>query len=280
MSPASAVPSVDSAAAAFEELRARVPLVQSLTNIVAVNFQTNVLLASGATNAVIDNPHEAGGFARVADAVLINLGTPNDRQAESYTLAAEGANASGHPWVLDPVGVGGLPWRTELASGLLDLRPTAVRGNGSEIAAAAGLGGEGRGVDSTADAAGSGKAAHALLEYTEAVSASGPVDYVTGRVGGEIVTVLVHGGSDLLPRITSTGCALGALSAAYLAVAPDPFTGLVAAHLHFAVASELAATRARGPGTFVPAFLDALGEIGPGDLRAHGRVTTNETGAQ
>ena len=133
-------PTVDDVAAALEALRAQVPLVQSLTNIVSANFLTNVLLAAGASNAHIDNAHEAGGFARIAGGVLVNLGTPDDGTAAAFTEAAGAAREAGTPWVLDPVGVGGLPWRTGLAADLLALHPTAIRGNASEIIALAGLG--------------------------------------------------------------------------------------------------------------------------------------------
>ncbi len=86
--------------------------------------------------------------------------------------------------------------------------------------------------------------------HAGAVSASGAVDHVVGRLDGETVLVKIGGGSALLPRVTATGCALGALSAAYASVAPDPLTGLVSAHVHFAVASELAETVASKPGGF------------------------------
>jgi hydroxyethylthiazole kinase len=267
------LPDARSCADALDALRGRTPLVQSLTNTVSVNFLTNVLLAAGATNAVVDNPHEARGFAAVADAVLINLGTPTDEQAEAFPLAAAGATEAGAPWVLDPVGVGGLPWRTGLAAGLLEQRPTAIRGNPSEILATAGLrghaaGGTGRGVDSGSDAADAVDASVGLLEVSGAVSASGPVDHVTGYTAeGDVGTVLVPGGSALLAKVTATGCSLGALAAAYLAVTPDAFTGLVAAHVHVAVAAEAAERVARGPGTFVPAFLDALAAVGPDEVR-------------
>ncbi|WP_066363806.1 hydroxyethylthiazole kinase [Herbidospora mongoliensis] len=270
------LPTAEDVAGALEELRSQVPLVQSLTNIVSANFLTNVLLAAGATNAVIDNPHEAEFFATIAGAVLINLGTPTDFQAEAFTLAAKSAHESGRPWVLDPVGVGGLPWRTKLAVDLLTHRPTAIRGNAGEIAAVAGQSGATRGVDSVAEAADAVPLALKLLDISEAVSASGPVDYVSGRTReGDIGTVRVHGGSALLPKVTATGCSLGALSAAYLAVT-DPFTGLVAAHTHFSVAAEVAARAAAGPGTFVPLFLDALASTTPGDLRGKGHIEPHD----
>jgi hydroxyethylthiazole kinase len=70
--------------------------------------------------------------------------------------------------------------------------------------------------------------------------------------------VRVGGGSVLLTRTTGAGCALGALVAAYLAVCDDPLSGVVAAHAHVALAAEIAADVADGPGTFAPAWLDAL----------------------
>ena len=129
-------PTAHTVADALDALRETTPLVQSLTNVVSANFVTNVLLAAGASNAHIDNVHEAVAFAAIAGVVLINLGTPDDGTAEAFVLAADGAVAAGTPWVLDPVGVGGLPWRTSLAADLLTRRPTAVRGKSESLGGA------------------------------------------------------------------------------------------------------------------------------------------------
>ncbi|MEU5844236.1 hydroxyethylthiazole kinase [Rhodococcus sp. NPDC047139] len=266
-------PTVDDLAATLDVLRSRVPLVHSLTNIVSANFLTNVLLAAGASNAHIDNAHEAADFARVAGGVLVNLGTPSDETATAFTLAAEAAHEAGTPWVLDPVGVGGLAWRTSLAADLLKFRPTAIRGNASEIIALAGLGGDTRGVDSADEAAAAVPAAVALLDHAEAVSASGPVDHLIGRDrDGTIVGLRIAGGSAMLPRVTSTGCSLGGLVAAYLAVAETPLTGLAAAHAHVAAASEIAEENSTGPGSFAVAYLDALYAVDADTLRARARI--------
>ncbi|MGG7102819.1 hydroxyethylthiazole kinase [Rhodococcus sp. 24CO] len=275
--------SADTVASALEALRAQVPLVQSLTNIVSANFLTNVLLAAGASNAHIDNVHEAAGFAAIAGGVLVNLGTPDDATAAAFRVAAEAAQSAGTPWVLDPVGVGGLPWRSEIAVDLLRFHPTAIRGNASEIIALAGLGGDTRGVDSASDSVDAVPAALALLKHTDAVSASGPVDYVVGRDrDGVVVGVKISGGSALLPRVTSTGCSLGGLVAAYLAVAQTPLEGLVAAHTHVAVASEIAEANSTGPGSFAVAYLDALHAVDADTIRARARVESFElpAGAQ
>lgn len=265
-------PTANDIADALDALRSSTPLVQSLTNVVSANFVTNVLLAAGASNAHIDNVHEAAGFAAIASGVLVNLGTPDDGTAAAFTLAAESATTSGTPWVLDPVGVGGLPWRTELAAGLLTQRPTAIRGNASEIIALAGLGNFGRGVDSSSESAGALPAAVALLEFAQVVSASGAIDYIVGRGESGTVGVRVLGGSPLLTKVTATGCALGGLAAAYLAVTPTSLLGLTAAHTHVAVASELAQRNSSGPGSFAVAFLDALAAVSPDDIRAQARI--------
>jgi hydroxyethylthiazole kinase len=63
--------------------------------------------------------------------------------------------------------------------------------------------------------------------------------------------------------------------AAYTAVAPDALTGLVAAHVHFAVAAELAESVAKRPGSFAAAFIDALDAVDETSLRARARIETS-----
>jgi hydroxyethylthiazole kinase len=267
-----AAPTIDSVIAAHAALRAKRPLVQALTNVVSSNFVANVLLSAGASPAMVDNPEEAALFAGVADAVLINLGTPTVAQVESMRLAAAAAQKAGKPWVLDPIAAGGLPWRGQVAADLLKFKPAAVRGNASEIIGLAGLGGGARGVDSSASPEAAVPAAVDLLAHAQAVSASGPTDHVVGRVGSRTVLLKIGGGSALLPRVTATGCALGALVAAYAAVVPDPLTALVSAHVHFSVAAELAEAVASKPGSFATAFIDALDAVDEASLRSRAKI--------
>lgn len=278
------LPTLDDIVAAHAELRARRPLVQCLTNVVSANFMANVLLAAGASPAMVDNPEEAAGFAKVAGAVLVNLGTPTSAQVESMRLAVQAANAAGRPWVLDPIGAGGLPWRGAVAAELLRQNPAVVRGNASEIIGLAGLGEGAPGFDSSDDPALAVPAAVELLRQCQAVSASGPVDHVLGWVGDSADSAVprllrIGGGSALLPRVTASGCALGALVAAYLAVSEDTFTALSAAHVHFAVASELAEEGSRGPGTFAALFLDALDAVDATLISQRAQLMPEQSGA-
>ncbi|RRD66386.1 hydroxyethylthiazole kinase [Comamonadaceae bacterium OH2310_COT-174] len=264
------------AAQALTLLRARTPLVQSITNTVVANFTANVLLALGAAPAMVDIPREAGPFARMASGLLINLGTPVPSQAEAVMEAACAAAEAGTPWVLDPVAIGSLPVRTALAAQLLQQRPSAVRGNASEILAAAGCGAGGRGVDATASVAQAEQAAMQLAAASGAVVAvSGPVDFLTD---GQRQIRLANG-TPLLTKVTGGGCALGSVMAAFLSLANSRAEHLplaAAAVLVYTIAAEMAAEQVarqqQGPGSFAVQFIDRLALITAHDVLTHARV--------
>ena len=65
--------------------------------------------------------------------------------------------------------------------------------------------------------------------------------------------IQVNGGSFLQPKVTATGCALGALIAAYCAVT-TPTIATISAHIHFAIAGKLAFEKAQTAGSFNMAF--------------------------
>ena len=132
----------------LKRLRALNPLVHCMTNQVVQEITANVLLAAGASPAMIVDINETADFARIASALLINVGTLTAHQFDAMVPAIESANAAGVPWVLDPVAAGVLPWRDDKLKALLTLHPAVIRGNGSEILALAGMGSGGKGVDS------------------------------------------------------------------------------------------------------------------------------------
>nr|WP_255366729.1 hydroxyethylthiazole kinase [Cellulomonas sp. KH9] len=254
--------------AALDDLRARTPLVQCLTNEVTTNLVANALLALGASPAMASVPGEAEELAGTAGAVLVNLGTlgPDQRACLAPTVAA--AAGAGVPWVLDPVAVGVLSVRTRLAGRLLAERPAVVRGNASEVRALAGFVSAGRGVDARDDVDAAAGAADALAGVTGGVVAvSGPVDLVTdGRVRVRLAV-----GDPLLTAITGAGCALGGLVAAFTAVAP-PLVAAVAASTVLGLAAERAAVDARGPGSFQVGVLDELHRLDAAGLTARVRT--------
>ena len=264
---------VASAAELLSALRESPPLTHCITNTVVTGFTANVLLALGAAPAMVDIVDEAGLFAGVASGVLINLGTPTPEQRAASLEAVAGAAAAGTPWVLDPVAIGSLPVRTALAHSLVASRPTAIRGNASEILALAGLTAGGRGVDATDTTDAASDAALALAaRHGSVVAVSGPIDLITD--GRRVVRIA--NGDELLTRVTGGGCALGAVMAAFLGTARtaeiDSLTAVASASLVYTIAAERAAARASGPGSFAVELLDALAAVEPHDIAAAARV--------
>lgn len=253
--------------AAIDTMRNTRPLVQCLTNNVVTQVTANVLLAAGATPAMCDTPEESAAFASVASGVLINPGTPSAEQYAGMRQAILGANSVDTPWVLDPVAAGALPHRTAFSREILAYRPAAIRGNASEIAALAGVGAGGRGVDATDEVEATIPAARDLAAQTGGVVAiSGAQDVI---VSTRRVTRLVSG-HPMMQLVIGTGCSLGALVAAYLgahrtAVASrdafDLHDAVVAAHAHSGAAGMVAAQRASAPGSFAVAWIDALYQL-------------------
>lgn len=246
------------AADTLQQLHSRAPLVHCMTNDVVQAFSANVLLALGASPAMVTDAGEARQFAAIADALLINTGTLTRPQAQAMMAAIEAARQAAKPWVLDPVAVGALHFRSEFARQILALAPAAIRGNGSEILALAGLSGGGRGVDTMESASAAIPAARALARQTGAVVAvTGETDYVTD---GERV-LAVPGGDILMTRVVGTGCALSAVVAACCALPGNRLEHVAAACRIMSAAGSQAVTTCRGPGSFVADFLDALYQL-------------------
>jgi len=260
--------------AALGGLRGRRPLVQCQTNIVVAGFTANVLLAAGASPAMVDDPEETAGFTPAADGLLINLGTLSRGRVAAFGVAARAA-AGVTPWVLDPVGAGALAVRTGVARDLLSQGPAVVRANASEVLGLIDpddpqLGGlldgpPGRGVDSGVGSEAALSAAVALARRHRCVVAvSGVVDLVTDGV----TVVEVHGGHVLMTAVTGVGCALGALMAALLPVAGTPLVAAVAATALLDAAGSRAAVAAAGPGSFAVGLVDQLATVDPAGVAA------------
>jgi len=251
-------------------MRAKNPLVQNITNFVAMNIAANVMLAAGASPAMVHTKEEAGEFARIASALTVNIGTLSPDFLAGMKAAAEAASETGKPWVLDPVAHYATAYRRAALGELMELRPTVVRGNASEIIALAGSRSSGHGVDSGDSVMAAEGSAIALARQNACVIAvTGEVDFVTD--GRRSVRVL--GGSALMPRVTALGCSLTCLTGAFAATVPDkPFEATVAALAMFAVAGEEAALTASGPGFFSPIFLDRLAALTGESLDAQARI--------
>ena len=241
---------------AWNQLQAQQPLVHCITNSVAANYVANILLAAGASPAMIDNPFEAESFAKISGAISINTGTPTTEQTQAMKITAQTCSNHNNPWVLDPVGYGAtLAWRSETVDELVKFNPTVIRGNASEISTLAGNQVQSKGVDSTLNSADVYLQANVLLQQTDCVAISGESDFIVAKDVPAVIQI--NGGSFLQPKLTATGCALGALIAAYCAVS-KPSIAAIAAHIHFAIAGKLAYEKATSVGSFGVSFIDEI----------------------
>ena len=75
------------------------PLIHSITNYVAMNFSANALLSIGASPVMSRAPEEVAQIASYADALVLNLGTPEEQSLKAMLIAGKTANKKGIPIV-------------------------------------------------------------------------------------------------------------------------------------------------------------------------------------
>ena len=237
-------------------LRETKPLVQCITNFVSMDVAANVLLAIGASPAMVHDAEEAGEFVGLGGTLSVNIGTPSPRWVESMIAAASAAHARGTPWVLDPVAIGATSYRSRIVEALMPFAPTVIRGNAGEIMAMAGDAEvEVTGPDSSRASSDAHAAARALARRERCtVVVTGAEDIVTDGAR----TTILGNGHPLMTKVTALGCSLTAVTAAFLGVCDDAQRAATAAVAYFGVCGEIAAEGAPGPGTLRVRLLDIL----------------------
>jgi hydroxyethylthiazole kinase len=242
-------------------VRTRSPLVHSITNLVVMNFNANVLLAAGASPVMAHAHEEVADMAGIAQALVLNIGTLEPYWIESMRLALLVAGKRPIPVVFDPVGAGATAYRNASIELLLSTAlPTVLRGNASEVMSVAGSAVQTRGVDSTAGVSDALGAAQALALRTQGVVCiSGVTDHV---LDARKRWARLSNGHEWMTRITGVGCSATALIGAFAAIQPDAWRATVSAMALMGVVGEVAAekvmARGQGVGSMQAAMLDEL----------------------
>lgn len=259
--------SPDSAAAELlTRLRSRRPLIHHITNFVVMNTTANITLCIGALPVMAHARQEVEDMAQAADALVLNLGTLSPEQVEAMLLAGGRANAKGIPIVLDPVGAGATPYRTESAHRLLhELSIAVVRGNAAEVATLTGIDASIRGVESVGYGSDATSIAIDFARRYQCVAAvTGPVDVVTD--GNRLLRVA--NGHPLMAKVTGTGCMATSVIAAFVAIERDSALAAAAALACYGLAGEKAAERSQGPGSFSMHLFDTLAALDDAAVQA------------
>ena len=240
----------------IKKIRDKSPLIHNITNYVVMNNTANALLALGASPVMAHAGAEVEDMADIAQALVINIGTLSDSWINSMFKAAKRAFQRNIPIVLDPVGAGATPYRTDTAMNLIqESYPAIIRGNGSEIMALCQKKIATRGVDSTTAsdmAIDSGR--YLSRNFKSVVCITGKKDYI---VSYEDI-IQIDNGHDMMPRVTGLGCTASALCGAFAAVNPEYQRAAAHAMAVMGIAGEIAAKTARGPGSLQVNFIDAL----------------------
>ncbi|MBO6508826.1 MAG: hydroxyethylthiazole kinase [Roseibium sp.] len=232
----------------LQDVRLKAPRVHAITNSVAQTFTANVLLALGAVPSMTIAPEEVAAFASSSDALLVNLGTLDDTRKAAIPVAIEAARSAGRPISIDPVFVNRSKVRCSFARALMETGPDLVRLNADEMAA---LFNDRAEVDN-------------LISAGTVFAVTGEEDKIEGN--GEDFRLL--NGHPLMGRVTATGCAGGAVLAAFLAVGTDKALSAACGLSVFNIAGEIAASNAAGPGSLVPELLDALYALSLRDIES------------
>lgn len=242
-------------------VREKSPLVHSITNLVVMNFNANVLLAIGASPVMAHAEEEVEDMVGIAQALVLNIGTLEPSWIAAMKLAIRRARSKGIPVVLDPVGAGATAYRNQCLVELMDAGPpTIVRGNGSEIMSVAGLAVATRGVDSSSSSSDAVAAAVSMARSVgSVVCVSGADDHVIGADGRHLK---LSNGHPWMTRVTGVGCSSSAMIGAFAAVQPDPWQATASAMAYLGVVGEWAAKKAiqsgDGMGTYQMLLLDGL----------------------
>lgn len=248
---------IEEIAAGLSLLREKRPLIHHLTNHVVMSDCAAVTLNIGGAPVMTLAPEEAEDMVSLAGGLVLNIGTLTSSFVDVMVTAGRRANAEGIPVLLDPVGAGATPMRTDACERILkEVRVDIVKGNLGEISVLAGIEAEVRGVDSAGSSSGPGGAAAEFVRK-RGVSAvvTGAVDYAASP-GGEVFRV--KNGDVMLSRLVGTGCMLGSVISCFSAVMGDSARAACAGLVCFGLAARLAAEKASGPAFFKTLFMDEI----------------------
>jgi len=265
----------------LEKIREKGPLVHHLTNYVTVNDCANITLAIGASPVMADDINEVKDMVSLASSLVINIGTLNSRTVESMLAAGKKANERGIPVILDPVGAGATPYRTEIAKKILgDIKLSVIRGNISEIKALCGLDSVTKGVDA-AEAISDDKdkisaemdfARKAAKKLKAIIAITGAIDIITN---GECLYT-VENGHKIMSRVTGTGCMCSSLIGSCLGTGEDSLTAALSGVAAMGIAGEVAYEKVKeknlGTGSLKVYIIDEIFKINKETIIKRGKI--------
>mgnify|MGYP002474455177 CR=1 FL=1 len=266
----------------LENIRAKTPLLHFITNYVTVNDCANITLACGGSPIMADEASEVAQITSLCSALVLNIGTVNERTLSSMLRAGRHANTLGIPVVLDPAGAGASDFRNNAVKLLLkEVNFTIVRGNISEIKYLSHGVASTLGVDASAEDRITEDNLKDALRFAQNFSVatgsviiiSGPIDIITDSGSGYVL----RNGHPMMSTVTGTGCMSGAVAGCFLgAGSARPLDAAVSATAAMGVCGELACEKLQrvggGPATFRNLLIDSMSMLTDSVLRDRARL--------
>lgn len=240
------------------------PLIHNITNLVVMPTTANFLLALGAAPIMAHAQEELVEIIQLAQALVINIGTPDETWLTAIKQAQHAALKRNIPIVFDPVGAGASQYRTQASLTIIQRGIDVIRGNASEIMALLDSSIITKGVDSTQISSHALASAQTLAEQHRCiVVVSGKIDFIVSPTQ----TIALNYGTPLLTKVVGMGCSLTAMIASFLAINPERFKACVHAMAWMGLVSEYAEKKSTGPGSFYSQLLDSLYSVQKNDLQ-------------
>ena len=240
----------------FEKVKREKPLIHHITNWVTIYDCANITRAFGALPVMAHAREESADMAKIASALVLNIGTLTPSLIDSMIVAGKSANEKSIPVVLDVVGVGATSLRDKKAFELLEnIRVDIIKGNASEIARIAGEDVITKGVEAVPFEADLISIAKEVAgEWEATVVITGREDIITK--GSKVY--ICKNGHEMMGSIVGTGCMAASVIGVFSAVERDYAKAAVSALVCFGIAGERAAECSRGPGSFKTQFYDEV----------------------
>ncbi len=266
----------------LKNVHEKTPLVHCITNYVTVNDVANILLACGGSPIMADDERDAVEITGICNALVINIGTLNERTIATMLKTGKRANELSHPVVLDPVGAGASKLRTDTTFKLLEeVRFSVIRGNISEIKTVSRGSGTTKGVDADVSDAVTDENLDETISFAKDLSLrTGAVIAITGAI--DIVAdsnkvYVIRNGHPMMSKVSGTGCMLAAVIAAYCAANPDNHLDATAAAVSaFGLCGELAYDRLvrndGGTSSYRTYLIDAMSKLDAETLKGGAKI--------
>ena len=261
----------------FENIKKVRPVMHNISNIVTANDCANIIIAIGASPIMDHDINKCEDITKLSKALVINIGTLNERTIDSMIASGKMANQFNIPVIFDPVGAGASFFRNETAKRILEeVKISVIRGNMSEIKFISGLSCQTKGVDASESDKKSDDeekiniAKNLACKLKCSVAITGVKDFISD---GERCVVLENG-TKLLSKVTGTGCMTSAMIGAYLAAGSDPFIAAIGGIISMGICGEMSYEKngTLGTGSFRVGIIDAVSNLNGETIMKRGNI--------